>query len=202
MALHYFECGVEHSGELIIVEGKHAANAVNGVRNKGNQAVLAMQGKVPNFVRKNLQNHLANNDHASQLTTILESWRDGSLTHRYNQVVILGDPDADGVHATMLLVCLIGKAVPELLRKNCLLVCRTPLFLVTTAGQEQLAYSEIDLRNLLLAKGGRNESQIQRFKGLASMSQELLHRSCVDPASRAVSVVTEAQCAAVMQRLA
>ena len=203
-ALHYFECRGKHSCELYIVEGKHAANAVNRARSKDRQSVLAMQGKVPNVAKLGLQRQIDKNHHVGQLTTVLESWASPSelVVHRYSSVVILSDPDVDGVHAAMLLTCLLGEAFPNLVREECLLLCRCPLFLIASdkCSEELIFYNEVELERYR-SKDGRDARTIQRFKGVASLSPDLLRTACIDPHSRKVTVVSEADCAAIKNRL-
>jgi len=201
--LQYFECKVGSAAELIVVEGKHAANAVNQVRNKSNQSVLAMQGKVPNMAKNDLQRQIEKNDHVKQLTALLKSWAHptAATAHHYSDVVILSDPDADGLHAAMLLVCLLAEAYPAMVRQESLMLCRSPLFLLKSDGEDEFAYSdrELDWRR---QQNGKNFVQTQRFKGIASLPVELLRRECVDPQSRNVNVLSEADCAAIKNRLA
>jgi len=198
----YFECRMDQS-EIFLVEGKNAANAVNRVRNKSNQAVLAMQGKVPNIAKTNLPQQIEKNEHVRRVISILKSWAHPTeaTAHRYNHVVILSDPDADGIHAAMLLASLLAEAFPDLVREQCLLLCRCPLFQLLSDGDgEELAYSDEELNR----RGLHNEQRFDRahrFKGIASLPAELLYRTCIDPNSRNVSVLSEAYCAAVKQRL-
>ena len=199
----YFECTSESAAELYVVEGKHAANAVNGVRNKASQSVLAMQGKVPNVAKRGLQRQIENNVHVRQLITILESWASSSdLAHRYRHVVILSDPDGDGLHAAMLLICLIGEAFPSLLSESCLLLCRCPLYLIVSDNfdEEVVLYEENQLARFRTHHNNYSE-RIQRFKGVASLSSQLLRSTCIDPRTRTISVVSETDFVAIKNQL-
>ena len=201
---YYFECRSKSAAELYVVEGKHAANAVNGVRNKAVQSVLAMQGKVPNVAKRGLQQQIDKNLYVRQLITILESWASASDTssvaQRYRNVVILSDPDGDGLHAAMLLICLIGGAFPSLVSESCLLLCRCPLYLIASdkSDEEVVLYEE---SQLVRYRTQHDSKRIQRFKGVASLSSQLLRSACIDPLTRTVSVVSEADFVAIRNRL-
>ena len=189
----HFTCRADHSAELFIVEGKHAANAVNRVRNKNDQAVLAMQGKVPNVVRLGLGPRVENNIQVRNLAAVLGVQSNGLPGKDYKRVVLLCDPDADGLHAVMLLICLFAEAYPALVRDGVLYLCRCPLYLIKNAkcGEDKIAYSDAELLHLRNHYGA---GQTQRFKGVASLPAELLHRVCVDPSTRAIRAISEAEC--------
>ena len=200
---YYFECRSKSAAELYVVEGKHAANAVNGVRNKAVQSVLAMQGKVPNVAKRGLQQQIDKNLYVRQLITILESWASPSdVAHRYQHVVILSDPDGDGLHAAMLLICLIGEAFPSMVSESCLLLCRCPLYLIASDkfDEEVVLYEESQLLRYR-TQHDNDSKRIQRFKGVASLSSQLLRSACIDPLTRTVSVVSEADFVAIRNRL-
>ncbi len=199
----YFACRAEHSAELFIVEGKHAANAVNRARDKSNQAVLAMQGKVPNVVKNNLRQQIARNEHVRQLISVLTSKVDSDAVpvRTFNRVLILSDPDADGLHAAMLLVCLLAEAFPDLVREERLLLCRCPLFMLASdEGEYFLAYSAQEMRRRQ-DQEGHSSTRVQRFKGVASLPLAVLHSACVDPVSRSARLLSEPDCALIKQRL-
>lgn len=202
--MHLFKCSAQQSCELIVVEGKDAANAVNRVRNKTDQAVLAMQGKVPNVVKKKSQNsRLVRNPSVRLLLDVLESWGKrpgcGVLPYRYNKVIILSDPDADGWHAAMLLACLLAEVLPFLVSEKSLFVCRAPLFMVSTDGQEHCGYTHAELQSYFDDR--RQPAQIHRYKGVASLSSELLYKTCVDPSTRMTWQLTDEDCEAIRTRL-
>jgi len=191
---HFYDCRVEHSAELIIVEGKNAANAVNQIRRKNDQAVLAMQGKVPSVVRHGLSRRVEKNIHVRNLVTVLDAQ---AARRRFTRVVLLCDPDADGMHAGMLLICLLAEAYPNLACDGLLYLCRAPLYLIKVAGREDIVvYSDAEL-----AGCPHTDGSTYRFKGVASLPVEILHRVCVDPSTRKAKSISEADCAAIKKQL-
>lgn len=214
----YFRCSSDPPEELLLVEGKHAANAVNGVRHRGRQAVLALQGKVPNVVRQGLERCLKSSEHVSLLAKVLNSAVlspgstslhttyststpdtnavDGPGAKSPGKVIVISDPDADGFHASLLLMGLISELAPDIVAAKRLLLCRSPLALMSQSGDAAenavLAFRETEL------KAGWS---IQRFKGLASLPAEVLHRCCVDPQTRTSRTITAQDCNVIKQQL-
>lgn len=214
----YFRCSTDSPEELLLVEGKHAANAVNRVRHKECQAVLALQGKVPNVVRQGLKRCLKSSAHVSLLARVLNSpvLSPGSTSlHKTfstphpetnavdetgakspGKVIVISDPDADGLHASLLLIGLISELAPDIVADKRLFLCRSPLALMSQSGDATEnavpAYRESEL------KAGWS---IQRFKGLASLPAEMLHRCCVDPQTRTSRTITAQDCNVIKQQL-
>ena len=190
-----FHCGSDRPRELIVVEGKHAANAVNRVRNKKTQAVIALQGKVPNVVRQGLARCIESSEHVSLLASVLKS-SGLSRANSPGKVVVVSDPDADGIHASLLLLCLMSELAPTIIAERRLLLCRSPLALMAQmdcdSDTTMLAYRESDLK-----VGWR----IQRFKGVASLPLDVLYRYCVDARTRPSLTVTAQDCNGIKQQM-
>jgi DNA gyrase/topoisomerase IV subunit B len=197
------ECKAGQHAELIIVEGKHAANAVDLVRDKNTQAILAMQGKVPNIAKSGSRRQRQSSDHIRLLTDALASAAAHSdpTERRFDRVLILSDPDMDGLHAALLLICLVAETYPQLVRDERLLWCRSPQYKIHSdgTGQERYAYSELELQHYRAKVDG--SAQVQHFKGIASIPADLLSRACIDPASRVARVVSVADCIALKKQL-
>ncbi len=160
--------------EVIVVEGQSAANAIKAVRNRQKHAVLPMQGKVPNATRVSSANLLAH----PNIADLLQSLHPERLVStqidpcRYQRIIILSDPDADGVHASILLLLFLFRYVPQLIEQERLFLVRAPLFGFYRDDEcVAVAYSETHAAKVSRALAERIDSVVnkRRFKGVASL---------------------------------
>jgi len=179
-----------------VVEGKHAANAVKRVRDR-RQAIVAMQGKVPNINRSGKSKAGKSNPHLQLLSSLLDSDCRGS---QFARVLILTDPDADGVHEAMLLISYLSLSYPQIIEAGRLDLVRVPLFLINRPSTAmRMVYSKAQLAQLQGEYGGSLEAS--RIKGVASLPPPVLLEACVDRTSRVTQRMTPATCASIADRL-
>lgn len=210
----FFDCGSCNDSELFIVEGKHAANAVKRIRQRKNQAILAMQGKVPNYARQGLHRKKKDGNPFLQSLASMVEQSLGTVpgeteprgtksrgTLGFSRFIVLCDPDADGMHAAMLLICYLFATFPSLVQHRMLFLVRTPLYLVTVSGKECAYYSEREIASFR-QRSCHTDILIQRFKGVASLPCEILYRLCVNPTSRTIEELSLSDCAAISSQLA
>ena len=113
---------------------------------------------------------------------------------RYSRILLLFDPDADGIHGGALMLIYFYQQFPALLAAGRISVIRPPLFELTYAEtahpaalrKSQLAYTEEQLRQLQreLNLSGVVRLKTQRMRGLGGMPTELLRTTCIAPATR------------------
>ena len=96
----FLDCDRSPDSEIFIVEGRHAGNALRQVRNRRSQAVLAMQGKIPNPARRTNARKIFENPQISLLLRSLEAENEHV---RFARILLLCDADIDGLHASCLL---------------------------------------------------------------------------------------------------
>jgi len=109
--------GPGSGAELFLVEGDSAAHSVAGLRNKQFQAVLPMQGKPMNAAKAS-EARISEYSLFRAFRTAMgmgEAGETGSLVHRFEKIVLLFDPDADGIHSGALMLIFLHRVLPELL---------------------------------------------------------------------------------------
>lgn len=197
--------------ELFLVEGDSAARSVSNVREERTQAVLPLQGKPLNAwradadkVRENvLYRMLADALGVGDPTLQFAPASPAPL--RFERVVLLFDPDADGIHIEALVLLYFARWMPALVECGQLWRVRAPMFTLThtATGETAQAYSPAH-RDALLAQmrtGVAGEVQQHRHIGLGSLPPALLRRVCVDPATRAARRVSQEDVAVVLAAL-
>ena len=208
------DCEVHGRGsgaELFVVEGESAALAVARVRDPRFQAVLPMQGKPLNAV-KATPRRVAAQPLFRELTAALGTgmgadFRGDSL--RFERLLILTDPDADGIHCGVLLLAFLHRFLTPLLDAagpgpGRVGWVRAPWGEVMPAdgGKAIVAHSEEGL--VALAEEVRREQPVtvRRFRGLAAIDSELLARHCVQPQGRRVDRMVAGQVEGMLAMLA
>ena len=198
------DCHTPKNGELFLVEGTHAANAMKRVRRREHQAILRLQGKVPNATKKSLSS-LIENKQVANLINALGGSTFEDLSSPFARIILLCDADHDGAHARALLVLLFYQHMRDLISAVRLFAGLAPLYLIKAPDVEALpAYSEQHRDSVIQQLTAdheidRAELTIDRFKGLASMPAEDLHRYCVSEKSRAIKQLSIADCEAISQ---
>ena len=193
-----------HSGtELFIVEGDSASDAVANGRNPQLQAVLPMQGKPLNAL-KATGARVVEYPLFVQLThalgvqpTDIESGEVGDISQRrFERVLLLFDPDADGIHSGALMLMYFYRWMRPLLAAGAVSIVRAPLYVLTVPGSEISvhAYSPEHAAKLItrLKQLGHADISTLHHRGLASIDPQLLASSCVNPAKRKTDTMTVA----------
>lgn len=194
--------------ELFLVEGDSAARSVLAVRDARTQAVLPLQGKPLNAWRVDGA-RVRGNILYRQLAEVLgighpcgEASPSSPTPLRFERVVLLFDPDADGIHIEALMLLYFARWLPEFVACGQLWRVRAPMFTLTHAGTGEVAqaYSPAH-RDALLASmrvDGVGNVQQHRHVGLGSLPPPLLRRACIDPATRAARQVGREDVEAVL----
>ena len=208
------DCEVHGPGsgaELFVVEGESAALAVARVRDPRFQAVLPMQGKPLNAAKATLR-RVAEQPLFRELTAALGTGMGADFRGeglRFERLLILTDPDADGIHCGVLLLAFLHRFLRPLLDAagagpGRVGWVRAPWGEVTPSdGSETLvAHSEEGL--VALAEQVRREQpvSVRRFRGLAAIDSELLARHCVLPEGRRVDRIDARQVEGMLAMLA
>ncbi|MCM2370908.1 toprim domain-containing protein [Aporhodopirellula aestuarii] len=198
--------------ECLIVEGDSAAKSVDQVRDARHQAILALQGKPLNAIKAGRAAVRKNEVFLRVFETLLgyrssdtsgvndPLVRLASSQHCvYESIVLLMDPDADGIHCGVLMMAFFRKFAADLIRAGRLHVVRPPMFVFRLPGHARLDPSQwpvasspehADAIERTLRQHGVDRFEKIRHRGLGSLDIPLLGYSCVDPVSRRQSSLT------------
>lgn len=185
--------------ELLIVEGDSAAAAVARVRDPRTQAVLPMQGKPLNTTRASLRK-VVEHPFFGPLTEALGTGLAADCEprrSRYDRVLVLTDPDADGIHCGYLVLLFFHRWLGPLLDAGLVEIVRPPWGEAVIAGELLFAFSEPELA-ALATRARVGGGTVRRFRGLAALDAELLRETCIDPTTRRTQRVSTAEVTAMI----
>jgi len=175
--------------ELFIVEGDSAGGSAKQARNRSNQAVLPLRGKILNVANAGRDKLVAN----QQLADLIQALGCGTRSNykesdlRYEKIVIMTDADVDGAHIASLLITFFYREMPELIRTGHLFLAVPPLYRLSQGGKTLYARDDAHKDELLETEfKGRSKVEIGRFKGLGEMLPAQLKETTMDPSKRSM----------------
>lgn len=178
--------------EIYIVEGDSAGGSAKDARNKANQAILPLRGKILNVEKARLDKIYANAEIRAMITAFSTGiHEDFDITKlRYHKIILMTDADVDGAHISTLLLTFIYRFMPELIKQGYVYLAQPPLFKLEKNKRIWYAYSPEELNDILSEVGRDTNNKIQRYKGLGEMDAEQLWETTMDPERRILLRVT------------
>jgi topoisomerase-4 subunit B len=179
--------------ELFIVEGDSAGGSGKGARNRVNQALLPLKGKILNVLGA-ASNKIHTN---AEINDLCEALGVGMGTKfnvddlRYDKIIIMTDADVDGAHIAALLMTFFFTQMRPLIDQGHLYLACPPLYRLTQGAHRIYVQDDVE-KEAAMKKGlgGKGTIDVQRFKGLGEMDAKDLKLTTMDPTTRKLIRVT------------
>ena len=180
--------------EIFIVEGDSALGACEQARDSAFQAVMPVREKILNCLKAEYPK-IFKNDIITDLIKVLgcgvevssKANKNLSLFNmdnlRWSKVIICTDADVDGYQIRTLILTMIDRLMPTLIKEGKVFIAESPLYEITCKDETWFCYTEKEKQDALLEIGDRKYT-IQRSKGLGENEPEMMWLTTMNPKTR------------------
>ena len=188
--------------ELYIVEGDSALGSVKLSRDADFQGIMPVRGKILNCLKADY-NRIFGSPIITDLMKVLgcgveiQGKKAKELSSfdisglRWNKVIICTDADVDGFQIRTLILTMLYRLCPTLIRDGFVYIAESPLFEITCKDKTWFAYNELEKANILKELEGQKYT-LQRSKGLGENDPEMMWMTTMNPETRRlIKVVPE-----------
>ena len=180
--------------EIYIVEGDSALGACKLSRDADFQGIMPVRGKILNCLKADIA-RIFKSDIITDLLKVLgcgvevqvkglkdlNSFDINNL--RWNKVIICTDADVDGFQIRTLILTMIYRLVPTLIREGYVYIAESPLYEIESKGKTYFAYSDKEKTDIVASLNGAKAS-INRSKGLGENDPDMMWMTTMNPETR------------------